>query len=66
MSVGGQIFIDSEIPLPAWLQTHSVDNLEKRLAGMVLTVLSVIFLTATLQWQGGQDILSLDEPVHVG
>jgi len=52
-----QLFIDSEIPLPAWLQTRSVDDLEKRLAGMVITVLSVIFLTAAVQWKGGQDIL---------
>lgn len=52
-----QLFIDSEIPLPAWLQTRSVDDLEKRLSGMVVTVLSVIFLTQAVQWQSGQDIL---------
>jgi uncharacterized membrane protein YqhA len=52
-----QLFIDSEVPLPAWLQTRSVDDLEKRLSGMVVTVLSVIFLTQAVQWQGGQDIL---------
>jgi uncharacterized membrane protein YqhA len=52
-----QLFIDSEIPLPVWLQTRSVDDLEKRLAGMVITVLSVIFLTEAVQWKGGQDIL---------
>ena len=51
-----QLFIDSEVPLPAWLQTRSVDDLEKRLAGMVVTVLSVIFLTQAVQWQGEQGI----------
>jgi len=52
-----QLFIDSTLPLPEWLQTRSVDDLEKRLSGMVVTVLSVIFLTQAVQWQGGQDIL---------
>lgn len=52
-----QLFIDSEVPLPPWLQTRSVDDLEKRLAGMVITVLSVIFLTEAVQWKDGQDIL---------
>ena len=52
-----QLFIDSTLPLPEWLQTRSVDDLEKRLSGMVVTVLSVIFLTQAVQWLGGQDIL---------
>lgn len=52
-----QLFIDSSLPLPEWLQTRNVDDLEKRLAGMVIIVLSVIFLTQAVQWHGGQDIL---------
>ena len=36
-----------------------VDALELRLAGMVGTILSVIFLTAALEWEGKGDMLGL-------
>jgi uncharacterized membrane protein YqhA len=34
-----------------------VDDLELRFAGMVVTILSVIFLTAALEWEGEGDLL---------
>lgn len=51
-----QLFIDRSLALPAWLQTHGVSDLEQRLAGMVVTVLGVIFLTAALESHGTRDI----------
>lgn len=52
-----QLFVNSSIALPAWLQTQSVEDLEHRLAGLVIVVLAVIFLTQAFQWEGGIGIL---------
>jgi uncharacterized membrane protein YqhA len=52
-----QLFINSSLELPAWLKTTGLVDLEKRLAGMVVTVLSVIFVTVALESRGEKDIL---------
>lgn len=54
-----QLFVNQSLKLPPWLQTYGVDDLEKRLAGMVITVLSVMFVTQVLQWHEGRDMLNL-------
>ena len=40
-----------------WRQTDSVDDLGLRRAGMVVTILSVFFLTAVLEWEGAGGLL---------
>ena len=52
-----QLFVHPALNLPPWMQTDSVDDLELRLAGMVVTILSVIFLTAALEWEGEGGLL---------
>jgi uncharacterized membrane protein YqhA len=52
-----QLFINSSLSLPSWLQTKGLADLEKRLAGMVVTVLSVIFVTVALESRGEKEIL---------
>jgi uncharacterized membrane protein YqhA len=54
-----QLFVNQSLKLPPWLQTYGVDDLEKRLSGMVITVLSVMFVTQVLQWHEGRDMLNL-------
>jgi uncharacterized membrane protein YqhA len=44
-----QLFIDDSLVLPSWLHTHGLRDLEKRLLRMVVTVLSVIFVTVALE-----------------
>jgi uncharacterized membrane protein YqhA len=46
-----QLFVDPTLrsTLPAWLQISAISNLEVRLAGMVVTVLSIIALTRALE-----------------
>lgn len=53
-----QLFVDGSLSLPGWLQTHGLGDLEKRLAGMSITVLSVIFVTVALESHGTTDILN--------
>ena len=50
-----QLFVDPTLrsSLPAWLQISAISNLEVRLAGMVVTVLSIIALTRALETHGG-------------
>lgn len=49
-----QLFVDPTLrsTLPAWLQISAISNLEVRLAGMVITVLSIIALTRALETHG--------------
>lgn len=49
-----QLFVDPRLrsTLPTWLQISSIGNLEVRLAGMVITVLSIIALTQALESHG--------------
>ena len=54
-----QLFVNQSLRLPPWLQTYGVGDLENRLAGMVITVLSVMFVTQVLQWHEGRDLLNL-------
>jgi uncharacterized membrane protein YqhA len=53
-----QLFINRQLELPTWLQTEGLEDLEKRLGGMVITVLSVIFVTVALESRGEKDILN--------
>lgn len=51
-----ELFIDDTIPLPAWLQIHSLDDLKSKLVGVVAVVLAVSFLGAVIK---GVEPLSL-------
>ncbi len=39
-----ELFIDDRLPLPGWLEFHHLDDLEEKLIGVVVVVLSVFFL----------------------
>ncbi len=52
-----QLFVGPIDGLPAWLRARHVGDLEKRLSGMVVTVLAVIFMIQAVQWDSGIDIL---------
>lgn len=53
-----QLFINSDLVLPRWLHTSGLADLERRLGGMVATVLSVIFVTVALESPGHDEILN--------
>lgn len=52
-----ELFIDDTIPVPAWLQIHSLDDLKDKLIGVVITVLAVLFLGQIVTWDGERDLL---------
>jgi uncharacterized membrane protein YqhA len=52
-----QLFFTSMMPLPRWLLVHDVGDLERKLIGLVITVLSVVFLGQIVIWDGERDLL---------
>ena len=52
-----QLFGTTMMPLPRWLLVHDVSDLERKLIGLVVTVLSVVFLGQIVTWDGQRDLL---------
>jgi uncharacterized membrane protein YqhA len=53
-----QLFFTSMMmPLPRWLLVHDVGDLERKLTGLIVTVLSVVFLGQIVIWDGQRDLL---------
>lgn len=57
MSLGlYELFIDDNLPLPAWLVIHTLEDLKEKLVGVVIVVLAVFFLGR---------VIESDEPIEV-
>lgn len=54
-----ELFIDSTLEVPDWLEIRSLNDLKAKLIGVVIIVLGVLFLGNTARWTGGADILYL-------
>jgi len=52
------LFIDPDLPLPAWLRTRDVEGLKAKLAGIVILMLAVLFLEEVIHWRSERDLLS--------
>lgn len=53
------LFVDDDIPMPAWLRIHHLDHLKQLLAAVVVVVLGVLFLGYALTWTGGPELLTV-------
>ena len=54
-----ELFIDSNLQLPEWLQIRTFDDLKLKLVGVVIVVLAVLFLGHVVAWNGERDLLRL-------
>ncbi|GAB4213147.1 MAG: YqhA family protein [Roseiflexaceae bacterium] len=54
-----ELFIDSTVPLPAWLVIRTLDDLKNKLIAVVIVVLGVIFLGQVVSWDGQRDLLGI-------
>jgi uncharacterized membrane protein YqhA len=54
-----ELFIDDTIPVPRWLEIHTLDDLKNKLVAVVIVVLGVSFLGQVLTWDGTRDLLGL-------
>jgi uncharacterized membrane protein YqhA len=59
-----QLFIDPRVPLPAWLNVRSLDDLKQRLLGVVIVLMAVSFLGDLVEWDGNWNLLA--EGLSVG
>ncbi len=51
-----ELFID-DLPVPEWLVVKDLDALKDKLVGVVIVVLSVLFLGQIITWDGERDLL---------
>jgi uncharacterized membrane protein YqhA len=54
-----ELFIDSNLALPEWLQIRTFDDLKNKLVGVVIVVLAVLFLGLVVSWDGERDLLRI-------
>ncbi len=54
-----ELFVDSSLEMPEWLDIKSLDDLKGKLVKTVIIVLGVIFLGNTARWTAGADIIYL-------
>lgn len=54
-----ELFIDDTVPMPAWLQIHTLDDLKEKLVGVITVVMAVVFLGHAVSWHGESSILYL-------
>jgi len=47
------LFIDNKLPLPRWLEITNLDDLERRLLGVIVVLLVITFLGFAVDWSVG-------------
>ncbi len=53
-----ELFIDEDIDVPAWLQVHDLDDLKSKLIGVVVAIISVIFVGVFVDTNRAADVIS--------
>ena len=54
-----QLFVGTDLPLPAWLKVESLDDLKDNLTEVIVVALLVAFLGQAVEWTGDFAILGL-------
>ncbi len=52
-----ELFISTNIKVPAWLSITTLDDLKNKLIAVVIVVLGVLFLGQVVSWDGERDLL---------
>ncbi|TVS07330.1 MAG: YqhA family protein [Cyanobium sp. PLM2.Bin73] len=53
-----ELFVDTGIKVPAWLQIKDLDDLKSKLIGVVVAIIAVIFVGVLVDASRGVDVLS--------
>ena len=53
-----RLFVDPDLPLPAWLKIRDLDDLKSNLVSSIIAVLAVLFLREAVGWDGQRDLLA--------
>lgn len=54
-----ELFIDNRLDLPDWLEINDLDDLKKKLIGVLVLVFGVLFLGQVAQWDGQRNLMGL-------
>ncbi len=52
-----ELFVDSEVTLPQWLQIRSLDDLKTKLIGVTVAILGVVFLGALVDRRDASSVM---------
>ena len=52
-----QLFFETEVEIPAWLEVTTLDDLKKDLLAVTIVVLGITFLGRVVDWDGSTDII---------
>jgi uncharacterized membrane protein YqhA len=58
-----KLFVDPDLPLPAWLKIRDLDDLKSHLASSVIAVLAVLFMREAVAWDGTRNLLQMGAAV---
>ena len=53
-----ELFIDEDLEVPVWLQVHDLDDLKSKLIGVVVAIISVIFVGVYVYANRASDVIS--------
>lgn len=51
------LMVDPGLPLPRWLRTEDPEALKRKLAGIIVVMLGVLFLEETIEWRSERNLL---------
>ena len=60
-----ELFIDENVPTPAWLHITHLDDLKSKLLSVIVVILMVVFVGQVIKWDSGWDILFLGTGIAV-
>jgi uncharacterized membrane protein YqhA len=53
-----ELFVDTDLEVPAWLQVHDLDDLKSKLIGVVVAIIAVIFVGVFVDVDRAADVVS--------
>ena len=53
-----ELFIDTEIDVPAWLRVDNLDDLKSKLIGVVVAIIAVVFVGVFVDSNRAGDVIS--------
>ena len=53
-----ELFVDTDLEVPAWLQVHDLDDLKSKLIGVVVAIIAVIFVGVFVDANRADEVLA--------
>jgi uncharacterized membrane protein YqhA len=53
-----ELFVDTNIDVPQWLQVHDLDDLKSKLIGVVVALIAVVFVGVLVDTNRASDVIS--------